>query len=692
MDAWFPDLNARGEIIAGGGVGEIWWCEAGGAWQQVNDGTHPKFVDPDWVVFAHGDSTRLLNLRSGEVRDRRIGYTQYAGGGRRWAGFYQAATTHLDLYQTIDLLAPNWSLKNGGKCALSRSGHLLYYDNFSSATNRMIYDDQVLAVGAAVDLSLCDQGAVWTFATSVHGRAVYFWPLKGSPVNISVQADELLPVIAEGPQGPWVVTGTHDGTCARRAGETYGYFRAGDLFNPAAQWHAQTGVLRVVGSSSTGQPLEWRVDPRTPPIDLTTLRPDPPRPPTPTPRPTVQIVHYPATVIAGQPAHCTAAVHGGPATRLSWLNRSARASTWHIDTVSTNLHDTTHDYYFHLTGDQEIAARVEGPGGSDQTAQQRIIHVVPPTPVTRSDRFWFGPNLASVDLATLATRPDDWHQARDAIGSITLYAQHFHDDIAATGVNTYSALKAAGLWTKITDWHLPLTVEIGVIKDWDPHGLKSLDEIDYVLERASAAGVTVATFMMDEPLTGNTGAAQVPLEEAADIVTTFMETCGLRGVPVGWAEAWPHIPLLTQDAFLDLLHDRGQVPRCWHLDIDRRRAANEHKDVRLFLQHAQAIGRQAGVPVGVYLVGYDYLTDAEYGADVRVWADDVRTMAPDVARVIVQSWARRGTDGPQDLPRNLSESAAASHTALVNAVIRRFATLPPPPSPRYPLATVYTRS
>jgi hypothetical protein len=689
MDAWFPDINARGEIIAGGGIHEIWFSDPAGAWHQLDEGAHPKFVNAAWAVFAHGSGSRLLNLRNGEVRDRAIGYTQYAGGGGRWAAFYQAAPIHLDLYQTVEATKPTWTLRNGGKPALSATGHFLYYDNFTGTSNRIIYDDQVIAIGAAVDLSVCDQGAVWTFATSVHGRRVWFWPLVGRAVDISVQTDELLPVITESPNGPWVITGTHDGTAARIAGEEWGYFRAGDLLNPAAVWI--DGYVHVVGSTATGQPLAWIVDPRLPPRDLTKLtpRPDPgPRPPPV--KPTVQIVSYPSTVTLGQPARCTVAIHGGPMDWLRWLDRPVGATVWHTDALTSDPTKLTHDYVFLSSGDRQIAARVEGPGGSDQTALARVIHVVPAGPAPRSDRVWFGPNIASVDLAELAVTPERWPIARAQIGAFTLYAQHFHDDIPQTGPNTCTALTQAGLFDLLRTSTLPINVEIGVIKDWDPDGTKSLDELAYVVERAHAVGVTIATMTMDEPLTGNTGASHVSLEAAADIVATFLATGEQYGIHVGWAEAWPHIPLLTQEAFLDLLADREQKPRFWFLDIDRRRAESEHKDIRNFILQAQAVGRQLGIPVGVYLVGYDYLTDPAYGADVRAWARDVHAIAPDLERLVVQSWARRGSGGAQDLPANLPETDPSSHTALVNAIVTRFGPAPPPVPPLvFPHATVY---
>jgi len=85
-----------------------------------------------------------------------------------------------------------------------------------------------------------------------------------------------------------------------------------------------------------------------------------------------------------------------------------------------------------------------------------------------------------------------------------------------------------------------------------------------------------------------------------------------------------------------------------------------------YIKDVQVLAADYGMPVGVVLFGYDYPSDAEYAEDVLGWSTDVPTT---LQHYVVQSWATRTTTSKMDLPRNLGQGEADSHTGILGAVM-----------------------
>jgi hypothetical protein len=105
--------------------------------------------------------------------------------------------------------------------------------------------------------------------------------------------------------------------------------------------------------------------------------------------PTITISDYDKRVNVGGRATMIATIIG-QADTINWLVRPLGTTTWRVD-VTNPATDLDHHMLFPLAGQFEIAARVNGPGGTGQTGAQRIVLVsapvvtpdpvvIPPTP------------------------------------------------------------------------------------------------------------------------------------------------------------------------------------------------------------------------------------------------------------------------------------------------------------------------
>ena len=268
----------------------------------------------------------------------------------------------------------------------------------------------------------------------------------------------------------------------------------------------------------------------------------------------------------------------------------------------------------------------------------------PPLPPLRTaQRFWFGPNIDSVDLL----------QCGDVdlsdVDVFSLYIQWIVVD------RRYDALKASGLLKKLRAQGLPLCLEMGSIKPEDWHAENAQAGLPMVAERIAALGHELLYIKMDEPLTSAKLRPEQPFEESVFAVAKFIEAAEnvFPQAKVGWIEAWPHIDLETQRKFLMGLDSWGMVPAFWHLDIDWHRAASEGKDAHATIALAKKYADDYRIPLGVYFAGYSHATDEEYQKDVLSLADGAVSNITDIDHVLVQAWAERTGTGRQDIPANL---------------------------------------
>jgi hypothetical protein len=251
MDAWFPRINARGAIASGARslwVDGVLFAAQGGnpAWA----GLALVYNDLDGGTVI--GTTRLP-----------VGYNVLVGSDDgRWAGFSAPGAGRVDLY------SPAGGAGNlPGACVPrfgdGKFGYLFPYQTRPDNMRTLMVDGVAVVAGVLLDFVIGAGTILWQTATSTYGRAL---ATPAGPCNI--RDDEAPIALFTAPdRTPWVVTQTQIGTMVRPVASPFGYFLAGDLYNPDARMIEDR--LRVVGSSASGQPLfdHW-IDFTAPRVDL----------------------------------------------------------------------------------------------------------------------------------------------------------------------------------------------------------------------------------------------------------------------------------------------------------------------------------------------------------------------------------------------------------------------------------------
>jgi hypothetical protein len=404
--------------------------------------------------------------------------------------------------------------------------------------------------------------------------------------------------------------------------------------------------------------------------------------PAPPERPRVTISSYTpqsGTVPPDLAVRAVAQLSGGPATKLLW-SQQRDGGAWQVVAPDNAPDDPDHTYRFSQPGSYGLRVRVEGPGGSDETGTPRIVTVTPaepdPGPVPQPERrFWFGPNIGSLDMLQLFTEDELWPEARKHVGVYQFYTQNVIDVGGPIGPNSYAALRDAQAFRKVKNWGMLTAVEMGSVKagaTWECDASANIARITEVQQRIAEAGGRLDVISMDEPLVSGPECHQ-SVAETAVYVARYIRTAKQAGLQCGWVEAWPHVTLDKQAEFLQELDRNGARPDFWHLDVDWKRAKREGTPfdssiVAEFRRHAD----ERLIPLGIILIGDVHDTDAEYVNDVKGWAQQCNTLWHDWPHVKVQSWATRGENGPFDIPANTPETDESKHTSLFQFAVELF--------------------
>ena len=126
---------------------------------------------------------------------------------------------------------------------------------------------------------------------------------------------------------------------------------------------------------------------------------------------------------------------------------------------------------------------------------------------------------------------------------------------------------------------------------------------------------------------------------------------------------------------------RGAAPAYWHLDIDWHLAAKRSLSPAAFILAAAKSAAAYGIKLGVFLAGYSHVTDAEYRADVKQLATNLKAMNVPLDHLCVESWAERSTTHAQDIPNNLGVTGLLASLADVHQIFSGANPEPPPPTP-----------
>jgi len=376
-------------------------------------------------------------------------------------------------------------------------------------------------------------------------------------------------------------------------------------------------------------------------------------------RPRCRIVSYPARVTAGDPAVCQADYSGGPATSASWLFRSLGEVVWVTDAVQAPPR-ATHAYAFTDPGIVDISLRVDGPGGSDETASLRRITIDAPSPQpdpgTRG-QICFGPNLGTSDFAQLFTESNLWQWGFDRIGAFQFYQGHFSlygRDYGNRfcGVNTFEWLNGANAFTKLQAAGILIEVQVAG---------KSLDTLEKIVAKFAA---------LDPPVTlGGVCYDHAFMELSGQEFATEVRTI---------RERWPHMVIGAYCAYpmasvnhiferLEVWDAYGGRPDFLRMDVDYNQRSVYTADVHRQIRELVADRSDPPMTLQVTINAKEHISDAEWVRQGAAWFDYCQALGFD--GYAVQSWASTPSEEDRQLPHNLPESDPTSHTALLRGCL-----------------------
>jgi len=281
---------------------------------------------------------------------------------------------------------------------------------------------------------------------------------------------------------------------------------------------------------------------------------------------------------------------------------------------------------------------------------------------TKTQRFWYGPNIGSLDMVQIFDDPATIAQ----FGVFGLVTENILNLGTAIGPNTFEALQANHAFQKLKQAGVPLVIEGGSLTDLE------------VVSKIRGVNGEVTYFSYSEPLTYPQG---LPYAAVLDKVVIFYQEAAKLGVAMGLLEAWPATDLATIDRFLNDLVARDAKPPYFHCDTDYNRAQHEGKDTVHAIRHLRQTCDQLGIIFGLFVNStVDPIpTDAQHAANIKALAVKIHGLMPDLPHVHLAAWARRVKDGPQDVPNNFGPNGLiASHHEVIGIF---GGSTPPDPEP-----------
>lgn len=305
---------------------------------------------------------------------------------------------------------------------------------------------------------------------------------------------------------------------------------------------------------------------------------------------------------------------------------------------------------------------------------------------TRSDRFWFAPNIASADLLTLF---DDVSVLND-VGVFQFYIQHILFSSSNQGPNNYNALVQKDAFRKLKNAGIPIALEAGSVKEGDCKAVNNQQGLRDAVQKVKEAGGDVSYLSIDEPLAAaKRGCASQTLSTTADAVAEYIHLARNLGIThVIWLEAWPFVSMENQTLFLQKLIDRSAKPDGWRVDVEWPKTTSTAG--REALAQARTVCDQHGMTFGCFInsTADPIATDAAHYQNLQALSRKIHTMQSDVPHVCVQSWAFRTS--LQDVPNNLGANGLLASLADTISVFGK--PVDPPPPDTQPIPETKTMS
>jgi hypothetical protein len=302
-----------------------------------------------------------------------------------------------------------------------------------------------------------------------------------------------------------------------------------------------------------------------------------------------------------------------------------------------------------------------------------------------SERIWLAPGPGTPDMLRLFEAPDEWPEARQAMGVFKFYHGHTTKNPPSNvGPNRYEAFVRVDAFRKLMRWGKVIAIEAGAVKEGtctpDESGMrKAVDDTVEALGNVRAAGGRVTYIAMDEPFAGGQVArcGGPALEPTADRLVTYFTGVhrAFPDVRIGLIEPYPFISADTFVTVLRLMRDRNILPVFLHVDVDLEALPPGRQEFGRDIIRLADLAREYHMPFGVIIWGGNGNADSLYAAEALKLADMVHhtfrswSVMPD--HLIFQSWAVSST-GLLITPTNLPETRQYTLTSLMNDIYRTF--------------------
>ena len=321
----------------------------------------------------------------------------------------------------------------------------------------------------------------------------------------------------------------------------------------------------------------------------------------------------------------------------------------------------------------------------------------------RGDMVWFGPNMGSRDYAELFTEPGNWSLTRSKVDVFKFHVQNVLDvpcDIC--GDNTLQKFVQAGAFDKLTEWGMPIAVDVGAVKEWGCSGDDGFRVAKEAVENIRNNGGEVAILVMDEPylggqLTANNITCGHTMEQSADATAHFINLVKAEypNILVGLTEPYPYFSTDELTQWVEALEARGTPPAFFHLDVNMLEGGRRLENWRVTsdLQALDQFSRENGIPFGVIFTSntkWNAKSNREYYDASMAWIRLVNDAIGKPQHAIFNSWIGTTSDGisnkpgVHEIPVNLSQNDPEeySHVRLINDGLNIFDPAPivPPAS------------
>ena len=293
----------------------------------------------------------------------------------------------------------------------------------------------------------------------------------------------------------------------------------------------------------------------------------------------------------------------------------------------------------------------------------------------KGQEVWFTPNVGSVDMLNLFTKPEQWTNARSQTTHFQFYAgQIIYDDPAACticGNNVFPNFVAAGAFQKLQSWGIKTDVAVIVVK---PGGYCTADTTSPMalsaIQRIQSQGGAVTDLVFDEPYWGGhmmkKRGCQFKMPQSADQVSAFTKIVRGQYPNTGFVEIEPYPAMgpLGHIRWINALMARGVPIRAYQLDVDYERLNMADQTTVADLRHIRDYVKSKGLKFGM-IYWAERNTDQEYYTAAMNWISSSKAAVGVPDQIVFQSWAGLGFSNPRLVPSNLSESKAYTHTNLL---------------------------